>query len=119
MIADISDLDGFIYSGMAGAALGALISVFLNFRFQKMLLQQQLEFQQRLLDQQIAAQEQGHKEHLEHMTKMASSGVQDHTANRQSLCDNTKLLIAAIEKLKSIAEAGSVLESRSDGSETP
>jgi len=71
MIADFSSFDGFINSGMAGAALGSLIGVFLTFQFQKILLRQQLEFQQRLLDQQLAANEKGHREHLAFLEKAA------------------------------------------------
>jgi hypothetical protein len=64
-------LDAFIYSGMAGGALGSLIGVFLTFQFQKKLLRQQLEFQQSLLDQQLAANETSHKEHLAFLAECA------------------------------------------------
>ena len=72
----ITALDAFIYSGMAGGALGSLIVVFLTFQFQKKLLRQQLEFQQKLLNQQLAASEKGHKEYLAFLDKCAEW---DHT----------------------------------------
>jgi hypothetical protein len=93
-----------LYSGAAGALLGALVGALigarLSYGFQKKLLQQQLDFQKQLLDQQLSAEEQSHKTHLEHMTKMASSSVQDHTTNRQVVFDAAKSIVAAIENLK-------------------
>jgi hypothetical protein len=71
MIAEISDLDGFIYSGVAAGIVSALVTVLLNYWFQKRLLAQQLEFQQCLLDQQLAASEKGHKEYLAFLEKAA------------------------------------------------